>query len=311
MFDCSEVNLYLLLVAFGGFVVLKVLLRFSRWVLNMLSLYGFKTYVDFRKYGEWAVITGGSNGIGKGFALELAKRGMNIIIIDYAEKELKKTTSEIETKFGVETKGLVIDFRGGREIYRQMESFLKDLDVGILINNVGIAHPVYNFDEIEDCARICDDMCRINVVSVLRMTQLVLPGMKSRKRGLIMNMSSFSAIRPVPILSVYGATKSFVDYFSRAISIENEGSGVEIMSIKPYFVRTNICLNHKWDFFTGDVTPYVTSCLATVGKQLKETHGCFLHEVMAFILGNASEWYLLKRMKDTQVMWRQLFAKSK
>ena len=61
------------------------------------------------------------------------------------------------------------------------------------------------------------------------MTQLVLPGMKSRKRGLIMNMSSFSAIRPIPILSIYGATKSFVDYFSKAIAIENEGSGVEIV----------------------------------------------------------------------------------
>ena len=61
------------------------------------------------------------------------------------------------------------------------------------------------------------------------MTQLILPSMMKKRRGLIVNISSFSAVRPLPLISVYGATKTFVDYFSTALSIECENSGVEII----------------------------------------------------------------------------------
>lgn len=61
------------------------------------------------------------------------------------------------------------------------------------------------------------------------MTQILLPVMKKNKKGLILNISSISSFRPVPYMSIYGATKSFLNYFSQAIELENKTSGVEIM----------------------------------------------------------------------------------
>ena len=61
-----------------------------------------------------------------------------------------------------------------------------------------------------------------------QMCQIILPGMKERKRGLIMNLSSMSALRPVPYIAVYGSTKALVDYFSRALAIECADCGIEV-----------------------------------------------------------------------------------
>ena len=67
--------------------------------------------------------------------------------------------------------------------------------------------------------------------------------MMKKRRGLIINMSSFSAVRPLPLISLYGATKSFVDYFTTAMSIECENSGVEvIVSNQKYFLSLKIIL---------------------------------------------------------------------
>ena len=69
----------------------------------------------------------------------------------------------------------------------------------------------------------------IKFFKLKKMTNMILPSMIKKRRGLIMNISSISAMRPYPFMTVYGATKSFVDYFSRALSIECETSGVEVI----------------------------------------------------------------------------------
>lgn len=64
------------------------------------------------------------------------------------------------------------------------------------------------------------------------MTDIVISGMKQRGRGLIMNMSSISAIRPLPYMLLYGSTKAFIDYFSEGLAIENSKTGIVVQVCK-------------------------------------------------------------------------------
>lgn len=83
-------------------------------------------------YGEWAVVTGATNGIGKGYARELAARGLNIVLISRSETKLRKVSSEIETDFKVQTRWIVADFSEGEAVYEHIAKQLEGIQIGIL-----------------------------------------------------------------------------------------------------------------------------------------------------------------------------------
>ncbi|KAE8606274.1 hypothetical protein XENTR_v10010654 [Xenopus tropicalis] len=181
------------------------------------------------RIGKWAVVTGATDGIGKAYAEELAKRGMNIVLISRSPEKLEEVAKQIKEKFKVETKIIAADFGKPTEIYGRIESGLRDLEIGVLVNNVGVSyeHPEY-FLEIPDLENTLDKMININITSVCQMTRLVLPGMLGRGRGVILNISSASGMYPVPLLTVYSATKAFVDFFSRGLQAEYRSKGVTV-----------------------------------------------------------------------------------
>lgn len=306
----KQENLQLGLSVIGVFFLLTKLLRFCKWSFHLLRTYGFKTYVDFKKYGKWTVITGGTSGIGRSLALELASRGLPIIIISRCENKLKEVSQEIERKYNVPTKTLAIDFKNNdRSTYEKIASFLKDLDIGILVNNVGMLPDLERFAHSKQDG-VCHDILNVNVLPMYRMTQIILPGMKQRKRGLILNISSISAIIPVPYMALYGSTKALVNYFSQAIAMENKEFGIEIQSIMPAAVQTNMTKNLKIDSFTMKPDDYVESVLATVGKETK-THGCFKHEVQSILFGLANEKQLLEALKKESQKFNETKEKQK
>lgn len=120
-----------------------------------------------------------------------------------------------ETEYGVKTRVIDVDFTGGREIYERIGAQLQDLDIGVLVNNVGMS---YNFPEffnvLPDGADLCTRLMHCNILSVTGMTFLVMPKMAEKRKGLILNVSSASAVLPSPLLSMYASTKvrpSFLD----------------------------------------------------------------------------------------------------
>ncbi|XP_063807559.1 very-long-chain 3-oxoacyl-CoA reductase-B-like [Pseudophryne corroboree] len=126
-----------------GVLALSYLVLKQSWRL----LKGFGTHIlsrwwrtDLRKYGAWAVVTGASDGIGKAYAEELARRGLNVVLISRTLKKLQSVAEGIELQTGRKTKIIQVDFTGGPEIYPKIEEGLKDMDIGILVNNVGILY---------------------------------------------------------------------------------------------------------------------------------------------------------------------------
>jgi len=273
------------LAAFGAVVLCYQTFKLMKWVTLMLRCYAFPTYPDFTKYGKWAVITGGGDGIGKAVAHQLAGRGMSIAIISLLPDQLREVSEDIEKKYNVEVRTLQTDFdTSDPKIYEDIRDFLSGLDdIGVLVNNVGFSPPIYEFSEVPNVDRICHSILNVNVLPMCRMTQLILPGMKQRRRGLIMNMSSIAARRPMPFMAIYGSTKSLICHFSESLALENADYGIEIQTVMPSLVRTRLTYEQDLSFFNVAPSAFARSLMGTVGK-MKKTSGCFAHEIRTSVV---------------------------
>uniref|UniRef100_A0A182NGB6 Steroid dehydrogenase n=1 Tax=Anopheles dirus TaxID=7168 RepID=A0A182NGB6_9DIPT len=209
----------------------------------LLTLNSLKEFVFRRKlsqrYGKWAVITGSSDGIGKGYAHYLARKGMDVVLVARNEAKLTKVAAEIKAKYGVETKVVVADFSKGADVFPLLEKTLVPLDIGILVNNVGVSHDTPKYvDEVPQ--QILWDLINVNVGAATLLCNILAPAMKRRRRGLIVNVSSMASIGPTPCLATYAASKAYMTSFSVALCEELRPFGVEVQTVRPGFVHTNM-----------------------------------------------------------------------
>lgn len=239
--------------------------------------------IDVKKLGQWALVTGSTDGIGKAYAFELAKRGLNIILISRSEDKLNQVAKEIQGKYAnVQTKVIPIDFTKDNSIYSTIREQIRGLDIGVLINNVGMSYEYpERFDQVENNEKFINNMIRCNVDSVANLTQMVLPEMIKNKRGLIVNVSSISGRRPTPLLSLYSGTKGFVDLFSRSLSAECASRGVYVQSLCPGYVVSKLSGIRKESLIAPTPEKFVLSSLDRV--TLPFTTGYWTHEIQEFV----------------------------
>ena len=117
--------------------------------------------------------------------------------------------------------------------------FYQDLDIGVLVNNVGMSyeHPQ---ELLELSSTYVDTLINLNIVSLNAMTRIVLPQMVERKKGAVINISSFSAAIPTPLLSVYSASKSYVDLISQGMAKEYSSKGITVQCVLPGYVTSKL-----------------------------------------------------------------------
>eukprot|EP00124_Ichthyophonus_hoferi_P003374 Ihof_evm2s289 gene=Ihof_evmTU2s289 len=189
------------------------------YIVKLVYIYFLRPGKDLKKYGAWAVVTGSTDGIGKAYAMELARKGLNIVLVSRALDKLNVVAKEIEDKHKVQTKVVAIDLSGDDSIYKSLSDALNDLPIGVLVNNAGVGyeHPEYFLDLPQ--SKI-DTIVHVNMRALTMVTKIVLPGMVERRTGAIVNISSSSAYLPMGLLSVYSASKAYVDFFSRGLAQE-------------------------------------------------------------------------------------------
>jgi len=192
-----------------------------------------------------ALITGGSSGIGLEFARQLAGRGYDLLLVSNREAELDEAQTALGSAFPVRVRTLAMDLAGARAAdglydWCQAEGILPD----VLINNAGM----FFFKELQagDLDRV-QAMLDLHVTTVVRLCLLFGQAMKQRGRGRILIVSSMAARLPVPGITVYSATKSFLRSFGRSLSYELKPYGVGVTTVCPAAVATPLYrLDAKW-----------------------------------------------------------------
>ncbi|XP_072278969.1 inactive hydroxysteroid dehydrogenase-like protein 1 [Pyxicephalus adspersus] len=285
-------HLNILAVVGAGFIMWNVFDHLRFWY-TMIQQYVMPSLLSrtkhLRQYGEWAVVTGATGGIGKAYAEELASHGVNVILISRNPEKLKNVSEAITGTYGVKTHLIVADFSLGHKVYAHIKEALKDVDVGILVNNVGVLndYPQFTTEVPEDKLW---EMININIAAAVMMVHIVLPGMVERKRGAIVNVSSAVCCKPTPLVNVYASSKSFIDFFSQALHYEYASKGIFIQSLVAYFVKTNLipystCIR----FLMLDPKKYARQAVRTIGIS-RRTAGHLLHSIQFSITCCLPNW---------------------
>ncbi|RLA62208.1 MAG: NAD(P)-dependent oxidoreductase [Epsilonproteobacteria bacterium] len=191
--------------------------------------------------GQLALITGATSGIGKACAYQLAQEGVNLILTGRREQRLLEIKAELEKKFAINVCVLNFDLSEKEGTLNLLEDY-KDqlLNLDILINNAGGAHGVAPFDQsaIEDWEIMID----INIKGLLYITRFIVPLMKEKKSGHIVNLGSVAGRWVYPNGSVYCATKHAVKAISEGLRADLLGQNIRVTNIEPGMVETEFSL---------------------------------------------------------------------
>jgi len=269
----------------ASFFLAKLALDMVRFVWRLIRLFGLPKLglkKNLKKYGQYAVVTGSTDGIGKAVAEELAKRGLDLVLISRSKEKLETVAEEIKGKSEVDIKTIAYDFSKTDE-YDDIAEKIKDLDVGILVNNVGMSydHPSF-YLEVEQ--KDFDKMVSVNMISVLKMSEMVLKGMVERNRGLLVHVASSSALFPHPFLSVYSASKAFVDFFGRASGLEYKMNHIDSQVLVPSLVSSNLS-KVRPSLMAPSCRTFARSAVDVMGLTDRTT-GYWFHEILCTFLDN-------------------------
>ncbi|MCU1675901.1 MAG: short-chain dehydrogenase [Frankiales bacterium] len=183
-----------------------------------------------------ALITGPTSGIGRAFALQLAARGLDIVLVARDEGRLESLAADLRARFGVATEVIVADLTDRSDLARVEERLrAAERPVHTLINNAGFASGV-PFGEAST-ERI-DSMIALHVTAVTHLTHAALPGMRARKSGLIITVASVAGLLPGTSSPPYGATKAFDIALMEGLAGTLKGSGVRVVAVCPGLTRT-------------------------------------------------------------------------
>ncbi|KAF3706212.1 Very-long-chain 3-oxoacyl-CoA reductase-A [Channa argus] len=189
------------------------------------------------------VVTGATDGIGKSYAEELARRGFAMMLISRSQDKLNDVAKSLEEQYKVETKTIAVDF-GKPDIYSKIHLGLEGLQIGVLVNNVGVSYPYPEYYlHVPDLENFITNMINVNMTSVCQ---------------------------------------AFVDFFSRGLQEEYRRQGIIIQSVLPFFVATKMTRIRKPTLDKPTPERYVAAELSTVGLQ-SQTNGYFPHAVMGWV----------------------------
>jgi short-subunit dehydrogenase len=181
------------------------------------------------RYGEWALVTGASSGIGLEFARALARDGISCVLTARREDRLQSLARELEQAHGVATRVVAADLAAAHGVDRVL-SATADLEVGVLINNAGFGYA--GRLEKQDPARL-QALIQVNCVAPVMLTARLLPAMRARGRGAVIITGSIAGHQPLPRLAAYSASKGFARLFGESLWGELLGTGVDVLVLEP------------------------------------------------------------------------------
>ncbi|MFP4163588.1 MAG: SDR family NAD(P)-dependent oxidoreductase [Chitinispirillaceae bacterium] len=193
---------------------------------------------------DYALITGGSKGIGLELARQFAAHGFSVIITARGAKSLKDAASRMEEDYGVRVRIIPCDLSkddGPDYLVSRIRKW--NVTVHTLVNNAGIG--LYgSFWELQEGDQ--NAMMHLNIVSLVRLTKLLLPDIQQSNGG-VLNVASTAAFQPGPLMAVYYASKSFVVSFSESLHQELKNRHLNVTALCPGPTRSQFHSTAKID----------------------------------------------------------------
>lgn len=180
---------------------------------------------------QWALVTGATVGIGESFTRLLASKGYNIVLVARDEVRLHERAASLREKYGVQTFVLPADLATKSGV-KSVEKYIKTYEIDVLINNAG-----FGINKAFTLSNMSDEQDLLNVLvrTPMRLMHVILPGMKERKSGTIINVSSVASFIAG---GTYSAAKSYLTVLSESLNAELKDSGVKVSALCPGFTRT-------------------------------------------------------------------------
>jgi len=185
------------------------------------------------------LITGATSGFGKACAITFAQNGWKLILTGRREDRLARLYDELSLKTLVHT--ISLDVRSRGEVFKKFQSLPVDFAaIDVLVNNAGLALgllPAHEAD-LDDWETMIDT----NIKGLVYCTRAILPNMVERNGGLIINIGSIAGNWPYPGGNVYGATKAFVQQFSRNLRADLLGKNIRVTNVEPGIAETEFSI---------------------------------------------------------------------
>jgi uncharacterized protein len=182
-----------------------------------------------QRYGPWALVAGGSEGIGAAFADELGRRGLNLVLVARRAEPLEQAAARLRRERAVEVVTVAADLADLAAL-DQLDAATAGLEVGLVVANAAIAPaaPFLSCTEAEIRGAV-ELNCRASALLARRF----LPAMASRGRGGVIFVSSLAGLQGVPGLAAYSATKAFLISLGESLWAELRACGVDVLTACP------------------------------------------------------------------------------
>lgn len=214
------------------------------------------------RYGQWALVTGASSGIGEAFARQLAALGLDLILVARRKDRLTRLAGELSDRHGVTVRAAPADLTEP-DFLEQIQALADPLEIGLLVNNAGAALTgEFLAHELEDELSLLYLNCRAPLV----LSHFYGRQMAERQRGGIINVASASGFLPMPYWTHYGATKAFDLHFSEGLAVELAASNVDVLALCPGGTHTEFSEVAGTEAGGMDPAHVVAVALAKLGR---------------------------------------------
>ena len=265
----------------------------ARWVWSWL--FGRDVAAIYGGAGRWAVVTGGSDGIGRELALSLARCHLNLLLVSRTAAKLDRVAQSVRQEHGDAVRVLTLAVDVGAHPQAAAERVLEVVEterlcVSVLVNNVAVVADMPTMLEDESDDSITRQVL-VNALFPALLTRRLIPVLKAAtrtsdagKRSLIVNVASLCGLAPMAMLATYSGTKAFVKQFSRSLAPELEADGVDVVCVIPGQVCTSMA---RIDAPSWDVpTParFARAVVAALRPKARVVIPYWAHKLFAFAM---------------------------
>lgn len=245
-------------------------------------------------FGDWAIVTGASSGIGLELTTQLAGAGFNLVINARNPERLKNVERELKSKFNIKIIIVEADVSETTGIEKIIQAS-QGLNIGLLINSAG-----YGTSGLFADSSLHEEinMLRVNCEAVLSLTHYFAQKFKQQKRGGIIFLSSVVAFQGVPYAANYAATKAYIQSFAEALAVELKPFGISVLAAAPGPVNSNFGQRANMQMGKGLQPAQIGApILNALGKQTNVIPG-LLSKVLIYSLRTVPRFIKIKIMQQ-------------